>query len=162
MVAFKRQTRCVDCNAAGVETSRAALKPGPRCEEHWRAERRRRSNANHARYIENTYEITGEQYWALYEAQGGVCQGCRRAKGKSKRLAVDHDHKKGCGHDPNVGCPKCIRALLCGICNKTVGYLDADSLRRLADVLENAPAQRILREMAVGQGDDIIDDEVVM
>lgn len=35
-----RQTRCIDCNAIGRKTSRAALKPGPRCETHWAEIRR--------------------------------------------------------------------------------------------------------------------------
>jgi Recombination endonuclease VII len=146
MPTFKRQTRCIDCNGAGVETSRPARHPGPRCDEHWREERRRRSKVAHANRIQDVYELTGEQYWALYEYQDRRCYGCRRATGQRKRLAVDHEHNKpGCEHDPKVGCPKCIRALLCGPCNKVVGILDADALRRLVEVLENPPAQRFMR-----------------
>lgn len=152
------QTRCIDCNAMGRQTDRPAYHPsreGPRCEEHWRIEKKRRSVAAHAKRIEDTYEISGEEYWAIYEAQGGRCHMCRRAKGKSKRLCVDHDHNcpensknKPGGHDPKNGCRKCVRALLCVFCNDVVGKLDADALARGIEVLENAPAQKVLVHFA--------------
>lgn len=138
------QTRCIDCNSMGRKTPRPAYHPGPRCEEHWRAERRRRSNAVHAKRVEDTYGITGDEYWAIYEAQGGRCYICGRAKGKSKRLCVDHDHKKGCGHDPKMGCRKCVRALLCVFCNDVIGKLDPEALQRAIHVLKYAPAQQVL------------------
>lgn len=143
---YKRQTRCIDCKTMGRETDRAALKPGPRCEEHWREEKRRRSKANHANRIENYFGITGEQYWALYESQGERCYVCQRSTGKRKRLAVDHEHNKpGCTHSPEVGCPQCIRCLACGPCNQDLlGRYDVAALKRAIYVLENLPAQRIL------------------
>lgn len=143
-----RQTRCIDCNAMGRKTPRAALKPGPRCEEHWRECKHKRSKIEHGKRIEQNFDITEEIYDQLYESQGGVCAGCRRAKGKSKRLCVDHEHNKpGCEHPPEMGCRKCIRALLCAYCNEVVGRLDADGLRRLARVLDDPPAQKVLRRI---------------
>jgi Recombination endonuclease VII len=138
------QTRCVDCTLMGRSTTRAALKPGPRCEEHWRAEKQRRAKVAHGHRIELEFGITSDQYWAIYEAQGGSCFICRRATGRKKRLAVDHDHHKGCGHHPSVGCPRCIRALLCSPCNQILGRLDEDGLRRAIHVLNHAPAQQVL------------------
>jgi hypothetical protein len=142
----KRQTRCIDCNSEGRQTSRAALKPGPRCEEHWRAERRRRSNASHGNRIELEFGITEEEYWAVYEGQGRCCAVCGRAKGITKRLAVDHEHNKpGCDHPPEQGCRNCFRCLACTTCNRIVlGRYDVPALLRAIDVLENPPAQRIL------------------
>jgi hypothetical protein len=146
------QTRCIDCLAMGRITSRAAIHgsaDGPRCDEHWRAEKRRRSDVEHGKRIELMFGITGEQYWAIYQAQGGKCYGCQRATGKKKRLAVDHRHNKpGCRHHPKTGCPKCIRALLCGSCNTVVARLDVPALKRLIYVLEHEPAQEILRRCA--------------
>jgi hypothetical protein len=75
---------------------------------------------------------------------------CRRATGKTKRLAVDHDHDLGCGHDPKVGCRNCVRALACGPCNSKVLILHTDALRRAIDVRENAPAQQVLRSITKG------------
>lgn len=147
------QTRCIDCNAVGRETSRPALKPGPRCEEHWRQRKRKVSKQVHAKRIEQQFEISGEIYWAIYKAQGGVCFGCGKAKGVRRRLAVDHDHECDQGHDPKMGCAKCIRALLCAYCNEILGRLDVEALQRLITVLTDPPAQKILRAiMAVEEG----------
>lgn len=163
----QRQTRCVDCNALGRKTDRPALKPGPRCEEHHHARRRTVSKANHGKRIAKAFGIDSATYDYLYEAQRryiatlfnwkgeplkGVCYGCGKAKGEGRRrLAVDHDHecavKHGTYHDPEVGCPQCIRALLCAYCNEILGRLDAGALRRLVEVLEDPPAQRMLRSI---------------
>jgi hypothetical protein len=145
-----RQTRCVDCNELGHVTDRVASHPGPRCLEHHRERKRWASKQAHGKRLEKVYQITSAIYDFIYKWQGGVCYGCRKAKGTRRRLAVDHDHRKArevCGHDPNMGCPNCIRSLLCNYCNEVVGRLDADALRRLAEVLEDPPAQRALREM---------------
>lgn len=63
------------------------------------------SAKSHAASIGKTYGLTAEQYQLLLDAQGGRCAICR-ARPKSKRLAVDHDHKTGA-----------VRGLLCGRCN---------------------------------------------
>ena len=88
--------------------------------------------------------MTGEQYWALYEAQGRRCFICQRATGATKKLAVDHDHHRGCGHAPETGCPDCVRALLCGPCNQMIGRWNVAALRRAIEVLTEPPAQRVL------------------
>ena len=147
MTVYNRQTRCIDCIAMGRTTSRAAPKPGPRCLEHWREEKRRRAKAVHAKVIEEKYEITGDDYQAIYEFQGGCCAVCGKAKGISKMLAVDHEHNKpGCTHDPSMGCRNCVRCLACTTCNKVVlGRYDVAALRRAIKVLEDPPAQRVLK-----------------
>jgi hypothetical protein len=63
------------------------------------------SAATHAARIEKVYGLTAEQYDALLERQGGKCAICR-ARPRSKRLAVDHNHKTGE-----------VRGLLCSRCN---------------------------------------------
>lgn len=159
----QRQTRCVDCNELGRTTSRPALNPGPRCDEHKHARKRVVAKANHGKRMEKAFGISRAIYDALYEAQKafiatqfnwkgerlkGVCYGCGKATGKTKALAVDHDHRcaelNGTDHAPEVGCPKCIRSLLCGQCNTILGRYDAGALRRLVEVLEDPPAQRML------------------
>ena len=63
------------------------------------------SASQHAAMVAKTYGLTATQYDALLKLQGGRCAICR-AKPKSKRLAVDHDHKTGA-----------VRGLLCSRCN---------------------------------------------
>lgn len=65
-----------------------------------------RSAKSHAAMTERVYGLSGEQYDALLELQGGGCAVCG-GKPKSKRLAVDHDHKTGA-----------VRGLLCKRHNK--------------------------------------------
>lgn len=74
------------------------------------------SAKTHARSIEKTYGLTSEQYDELLRRQGGKCAICR-AKPKSKRLAVDHDHKTGE-----------VLGLLCSRCNHDLKGSAWDSL----------------------------------
>jgi hypothetical protein len=67
------------------------------------------------------YGISGEQWQALHEAQGGLCAICRRPPEVSKRvvrLVVDHDHACCPG---TKSCGKCVRGLLCIWCNRLLG-----------------------------------------
>lgn len=64
-----------------------------------------RSAKSHAAMVAKTYGLGVGDYDRLLEAQGGRCAICR-ARPKSKRLAVDHDHKSGA-----------VRGLLCSRCN---------------------------------------------
>lgn len=125
---------CKDCIAEGIGTNRPVPHPGPRCATHHRAVVRARKVTAHSRHIEATYGITAEDYRALLVAQGGVCAICERATGRTKRLAVDHDHDTGA-----------VRGLLCSQCNYVViGRYDADALQRAIDYLAEPPATRVL------------------
>lgn len=64
----------------------------------------------------------GQQYLALLEARGhdrcGICGGVEAtvsARGRVRRLVIDHDHATGE-----------VRDLLCHRCNSGIGYLDDD------------------------------------
>ena len=63
------------------------------------------SDRAHASMVAKTYGLEAGDYDALLELQGGRCAICR-ARPKSQRLAVDHDHKTGA-----------VRGLLCARCN---------------------------------------------
>jgi hypothetical protein len=63
------------------------------------------SSAQHGAMIAKTYGLAPAQYEALLGLQGGRCAICR-ARPKSKRLAVDHDHGSSA-----------VRGLLCSRCN---------------------------------------------
>lgn len=119
---------CKDCPEG---RRRPAPHPGPRCATHHRERQKTLREAAHGRRIAERYGLTKEQYEALYEAQGGVCYICRRATGRRRKLAVDHDHKTGY-----------VRGLLCSPCNNILAHLrdDVDSARRVTAYLLSPPA----------------------
>jgi hypothetical protein len=66
--------------------------------------------------------FTAQDYEKLFQAQNGVCAICSRPEGavdsrygKTKDLAIDHDHVTGA-----------IRALLCSNCNRGLGLFNDD------------------------------------
>jgi len=134
---------CKDCavDDSIKNKNRPAIYPGPRCTTHHRAEQRRIKNRAHERRIENGYSLTPEDYWALYKLQGGHCFICGVATGKTKRLAVDHDHTICSDHSPLLGCPRCIRGLLCGRCNQMIAIYGIESLCRAVYYLQHPPAR---------------------
>jgi hypothetical protein len=89
----------------------------------------------HAHYAkQRKWEAAGvdaARYQEMLHAQGGVCAICHRpetspdkASGKTKDLAIDHDHATGA-----------IRALLCSNCNRGLGLFN-DSIELLAKARE--------------------------
>jgi Recombination endonuclease VII len=140
------------CKEAGTDANhlkRPAPYPGPRCYTCWGVKEAQRKNNAHRAYVAKTYGVDKTFYDMLYEFQGGRCALCRRATGASKRLANDHDHK--CCPGPVI-CGKCLRGLLCGPCNETIGrwsddpeiflrgfrYLTCPPARQLRNKLETA------------------------
>jgi hypothetical protein len=107
------------------------------------AKAKRRSDTTHARHILVTYGITADEYLAIYEYQGGRCALCRRATGKTRRLAVDHCHATGR-----------VRGLCCKFCNRLLGFArdSAEFFRRCADYLEHPPAFAVIGERVVPGG----------
>jgi hypothetical protein len=157
-----KQRICKDCltecraipniseiRALQLAKRRPATEPGPRCVTHSRAEKKRVRLVNAQRYINTTYEMPPHIYDAIYEFQGGMCPICQQAKGISKRLAVDHDHRvPGCTHAPDRGCEKCWRGLLCSRCNSGIAWFGPERLRRALAYYEDPPAQKVLLNMA--------------
>lgn len=74
------------------------------------------SSKTHDAMVAKTYGITGDDYEALLKRQGGKCAICR-ARPRSKRLAVDHNHTTGA-----------VRGLLCSRCNHELMGSAWDSL----------------------------------
>lgn len=110
---------------------------------HQRAWKLRGRQRSHELMVQKTYGLRPGDYEKLLKSQGGRCAilGCR-ANGRTKRLAVDHDHKTGE-----------VRGLLCGPHNQLIGYNrdNPDAFRCLADYLENPPARAVLdRSLDVG------------
>ncbi|QDK03498.1 endonuclease VII [Mycobacterium phage Lucyedi] len=134
----KKTRQCVDCLSEGITSKRKAPHPGPRCATHHRGKKRERSSGAWGARILATYGISPEEYWQIYEFQGGRCYICQRANGKFKRLSVDHDHKTGI-----------VRGLLCTMCNKyTLGWARdcIEFFERAIDYLRKPPAVQVIGE----------------
>ena len=118
---------CVDCLPG---SKRPAPHVGPRCSTHHRERRKALSNSSWETRIGLTYNITAEEYFETLDFQGGKCYICKRATGKVKRLAVDHDHKT-----------LQIRGVLCTVCNRTLGHFrdDPEAFERAAYYLSCPP-----------------------
>lgn len=147
---------CVDCLLDPPKTVRPAPHGGPRskrCVTHARALKKARSLAAKSKRVERVYGITEVEYQAILAAQGGRCAICRRANGRTKRLAVDHDHDhcEICAGPQTCGAPEAIRALLCGPCNQQVGLWDVFALARAARVLMYPEAPEIIRQLRRNQ-----------
>jgi hypothetical protein len=141
---------CVDCLALPPDERPARPRPatgGPRskrCVTHRRALSVARKAQAHERYVSSTYSLPEGLYDLILAAQGGACGWCTLAQGKSRRLAVDHDHS--CCPGP-TSCGKCVRGLLCSECNQFLGRRMRDSpeaIRRGASYLTFPPAQAVI------------------
>ena len=75
-----------------------------------------RSGRTHSAMVKKVYGIDAADYDHMLEMQGGRCAICR-ARPKSKRLAVDHDHRTGA-----------VLGLLCSRCNHELKGSAWDSL----------------------------------
>lgn len=127
---------CKDCVAEGITSKRKAPHPGPRCASHHRVQRNKRKASTWEQRLIAVYGITAEEYWAIFDHQGGRCYICRRGNGSRKRLSVDHDHETGM-----------VRGLLDTGCNKWVlGLLrdDTEALQRAIDYLNSPPAMEVI------------------
>lgn len=121
----------------------------PRCVTCQRAYERAARAKSRATRIVRVYNLTDDERAALKAWQGGRCYVCRVATGRTKELAVDHDHT--CCPGP-TSCGKCIRALVCGPCNQMLGRWNSPvKLARAARVLLFHPAQKFLAAYRSGQ-----------
>lgn len=101
-----------------------------------RAYREATPHLQKARALRDSFGMSLKDFQAMHEAQDGKCAICGTKdagthRGKSKALAVDHDHKTGK-----------IRGLLCEACNQGIGKLkdDPEILRKAADYLSRHEA----------------------
>jgi len=100
--------------------------------------------------IKAKYGLTEIEYRALYRAQGGACYVCRVAKGKARRLGVDHDHVTG-----EVRGLVCTGSLSAMTCNRLIAiFTRAALLRAVLMLTEPPPARAVLN--AVRKGDAFI------
>jgi len=120
MVGVSDTTVARRLKSAGIARRPASKPKKPGCRDKRYRERLKKEkpekHADRMRYIwehnlKSMYGISSSEYWAMMEAQNGVCAICGQTENGGKKLAVDHDHDTGA-----------IRGLLCGACNKGLGH----------------------------------------
>lgn len=140
---------CKDClvEFGDFGPRRPAPFPGPRCATHNRAVKKARKAKAQTSRDANVYGLAEGGYDALLEIQGGVCALCRRGKGVSKRMPVDHDHATGA-----------VRGICCSNCNRNVlgwfAHDDPEAFARGYAYLIDPPANGLDLKFLLPKGDD--------
>lgn len=110
---------CGACRKCRNAATARWKKANPEKVASWRRNRTQ-SGAERSKDLRLLYGMTAAQYWAIIESQGGTCAMCPAVESEcGRRLCVDHCHKTGE-----------IRGILCGSCNKLLGFA-RDSVERL-------------------------------
>lgn len=82
-------------------------------------------------YPGSHHGLSPGEYREMLAAQGGKCAICEkefdRTEGRATTPCIDHDHSCCPGR---LGCPECVRALLCYGCNIMLAHDDPEILRR--------------------------------
>ena len=76
------------------------------------------------------HNLTFSQFQSIVESQGAVCAVCREDYGT--KYNIDHDHS--CCPGGN-SCGECVRGVLCGMCNKGLGFFK-DNISRITEAAE--------------------------
>jgi hypothetical protein len=89
------------------------------------------------------YNLTPEQYQAIWDHQGGICPITRRKLGETSKPHIDHDHVSG--H---------VRGIVTAYANtRLIGRLrDYQTAQNLADYLREPPAEKALGERVIAPG----------
>lgn len=150
---------CKDCGSS----TRKLVSVGARtllCLTCKRARKLRHSESSHTRRMQKDYNLSPGEYKRLFDEQGGKCYTCgpwTNNRGLSRRLSVDHDHS--CCPAPPI-CGKCIRGLICGLCNDIIGQVGdsrghaIERLHAYIDYLNNPPAQPLLEKIREKKTDE--------
>jgi len=138
---------CKDCLDEFGFCHRPAPYQGPRCRTHALARRNAARRSAHQSHVEKTYNLPAGHYDKLKEFQGGRCAICKRATGKTRNLAVDHDHKHCDDCKGTTSCGKGVRGLLCNLCNQILGRVIRDNPQialAIYEYLTDPPYQKMI------------------
>lgn len=86
--------------------------------------------------LRHGYNITVGRYESMMAEQNGGCALCGGQPSSGRALHVDHDHACCSGAR---SCGSCVRALLCDLCNMTLGSARDDTalLRRMITYVDH-------------------------
>jgi Recombination endonuclease VII len=108
-----------------------------------RLKKKEQKKRAHDKHVGEKFGLLEGEYEKILEAQGGVCAICKRATGKTKALAVEHDHEA----EKLYGIRESIRGLACGRDNyEVLGFLgdDPEIYMNIVEYLISPPAWKVL------------------
>ena len=112
---------CRECkNKRSGETQRRNREAATQRAGEWRKNNKDRSSSI---VLKHMYGISLDDYYEMFDSQGGVCKICSRPAGE-RRLCVDHCHDS-----------KVVRGLLCQTCNTGLGMF-FDSIENLNNAIQ--------------------------
>lgn len=87
------------------------------------------------------YGFTFADYATLLQKQNYRCLGCQVLESSLRSFHIDHDH--ACCPQVNRSCGKCVRGLLCSLCNQALGLVkdNVSTLKNLISYLESKSEQ---------------------
>lgn len=88
--------------------------------------------------LQRVYRISYEQYIEIFENQNRSCKICKTTQEPARGWQIDHDHSC-CDSSVRRHCGKCIRGILCELCNWGLGHFkdDPEILKEATKYLEN-------------------------
>ena len=126
-----------DCKTAELMQRQRIFK---RNHPHRQSPESRKKSARKSRLA--SYGLTLEHFDLLLKAQDYACGMCHEPFAEGQSIHVDHDH--ACCKGNCRSCGKCVRGLLCHVCNVALGHIE----RRYAlarPYLDSPPAQLVAR-----------------
>ena len=134
-----KKSDCKECEAAKSREWRKAnpektIELGRKSAKKWLESHPNEAKVNDKRQKLKQYNLTLEQFNALYEAQAGLCAICglpekqlHYRSHQVRLLSVDHNHATGK-----------VRQLLCSRCNTTLGLIgeDTELLKEMISYIE--------------------------
>lgn len=149
LVKHKGKGICVRCHSKEGKTSRVVVYKDDEgitclgCLTHLSFENFTKSNYTSSGFLSkcrrctaiSKHGISSFQYNRMLETQDYKCLICKLPS--DKPLSIDHDHT--CCNRKNGSCGKCIRGLLCSLCNTGLGMFrdDLETLLAAAEYIKN-------------------------
>jgi len=136
-----RKAKCLESDSGRICLTCQIWKPWDRFSNDSRRDNGKTSNCMECgwwRSVKGIYGLSQAEWTWLRDSQQGLCALCRQSETRLARLSVDHDHSC-CGS--KRACKKCIRGMLCSMCNRLLGHVDSRPALapRFADYLEQRP-----------------------
>jgi hypothetical protein len=94
----------------------------------------RQNNPDYHKYngLLRDYKLTQEDYEKLLKSQNYKCSICKVYLNESSKPVIDHNH--ACCDFSRKTCGKCVRGVLCSLCNQGLGQFKDDIDRLISSV----------------------------